>query len=70
VAAGSGKIQGDGTGLIATDSGFSGGTLAPGKTAVYTLDAVVNLTAPPGVAVFSLEVRGDGIVSTPEEPSR
>lgn len=65
VWAGSGKIQGEGTGFIATDSGFSGGTLAPGKTAVYSLDAVVNTPAANGMAVFSLEVGGDGIVATP-----
>ena len=61
----SGKVQGEGTGFIATDSGFSGGTLATGKTAVYSLDAVVNPLADAGMAVFSLEVGGDGIVSTP-----
>jgi hypothetical protein len=65
VLIGSGKVQGEGTGFIATDSGFSGGTLAPGKTAVYTLDAVVKPDAPAGMAIFSLEVGGDGIVSTP-----
>jgi hypothetical protein len=31
----------------------------------YTLDAVVKPDAPAGMAVFSLEVNGDGIVSTP-----
>ena len=58
-------ITGQGSGFIATDSGFSNGTLAPGKSEVYTVDAVVNQGVAAGMAVFSLDVNGDGIVSTP-----
>lgn len=65
VQAGSGAIQGQGTGFIATDSGFSGGRLTPGKSATYTLNVVVNANAPIGVAVFSMEVGADNIVTIP-----
>jgi uncharacterized repeat protein (TIGR01451 family) len=65
VVAGSGAIQGEGTGFVATDSGFSGGTLAPGKRATYTLDAEVTADARPGMAIFSLEVNAGMVVSIP-----
>ncbi len=54
-----------GSGFIATDSGFSNGTLAHGQSAIYSVDALVNPGVAAGMAVFSLEVNGDGIVATP-----
>jgi uncharacterized membrane protein len=65
VVVGSGTIQGEGTGFVVTDSGFSGGTLAPGKSATYSLDVRVPATVSAGVAVLSMEVNADMIVSIP-----
>jgi uncharacterized repeat protein (TIGR01451 family) len=62
---GSGKAQGQGSGFIAIGGGFSNDTLAPGRAETYTVDALVKPTASPGMAVFSLEVNGNGIVATP-----
>jgi hypothetical protein len=64
VVTGSGTIQG-GAGFIATDSGFSGGTLAPGNSAIYSLDADVTPSAQSGMAVFTLYVNADRVVSIP-----
>jgi hypothetical protein len=54
-----------GTGFVATDGGFGNGTLAPGQTAVYSIDALVNPTDRPALASLSMEVNADGIVATP-----
>jgi len=65
VVPGSGAIHGDGAGFVATDTGFSGGVLAPGKSATYSLDAEVTAAAQTGMAVFSMYVNADGVVSIP-----
>jgi hypothetical protein len=54
-----------GIGFVATDSGFSNGTLAPGQTAVYSIDALVKPTDKATLASLSMEVNGVGIISTP-----
>jgi uncharacterized repeat protein (TIGR01451 family) len=64
IVANSHQIAG-GSGFIATDSGFSNGRLAPGQTAVYSLDALVNPIDRPALASLSMEVNADGIISTP-----
>jgi hypothetical protein len=58
------KITG-GNGFVATDSGFSNGTLAPGQTAIYSIEALVNPTDKPALASLSMEVNADGIIATP-----
>jgi hypothetical protein len=60
VVAGSGSMSGDGTSFVANDQGFSGGTLAPGASAIYTLDLIVLPSARSGV-VFSGEVNYSGV---------
>ncbi len=65
VRPGSGAIQGQGSGFSASDAGFTGGSLAPGQSATYTLDFVITATAPPGQAVISLEVGADEVISIP-----
>lgn len=62
---GSGAIQGQGSGFSVSDAGFSGGILAPGQSATYTLDLDVTPSAPAGQAVISIEVGGDGVVAIP-----
>ena len=64
VVAGSGSVSG-GSGFVATDAGFSGGALAPGASATYSLDVNVPITAQSGMAVFSVEVYADGVVAIP-----
>jgi hypothetical protein len=54
-----------GSGFVASDSGFSHGTLAPGETAVYSIDALVLPTTKATLASLSMEVNADGIISTP-----
>jgi uncharacterized repeat protein (TIGR01451 family) len=61
----SAKAQGQGSGFIASTSGFSNGALAPGKTETYQIDAAISPAAKTGMAVFSMEVSGSGIVTTP-----
>ena len=54
-----------GSGFVASDSGFSNGTLAPGQTAVYAIDALVNPTDTAALASLSMDVNADGIIATP-----
>lgn len=61
----SAKVQGQGSGFIASTSGFSNGTLAPGKSETYQIDAAISPAAKTGMAVFSMEVSASGIVTTP-----
>ena len=61
---GSGSMHGAGGGFTATDAGFSGGILAAGQTATYSLDADVTAAAPVGMAIFNAQVAADGIAST------
>ncbi len=63
VEAGSGALTG-GSGFLVSDVGFSGGTLAVGNSATFTLDATVTTTQV-GSVIFTLEVRGSGIVAIP-----
>jgi hypothetical protein len=58
------KITG-GSGFVATDGGFSNGMLAPGQSAVYSIDAVVKPTSKASLASLSMEVSADGTISTP-----
>jgi hypothetical protein len=64
VVQGSGTVSG-GAGFLATDQGFSGGTLLPGASATYTLNVSVPANAPSGMAVFSVEVGAAAVVSIP-----
>jgi hypothetical protein len=64
VVAGSGAVDG-GIGFLATDEGFSGGALAPGTSATYSLDVIVPISAQNGLAVFSVEVSATNVVSIP-----
>jgi uncharacterized repeat protein (TIGR01451 family) len=64
VVSGSGAVSG-GTGFVATDQGFSGGALASGTSATYTLDVTVPASAQSGMAVFSIEVNAADVVSIP-----
>ncbi|HWQ14409.1 MAG TPA: hypothetical protein VNL77_16535 [Roseiflexaceae bacterium] len=65
IVAGSGTVRGEGSGFTATDEGFSGGTLAPGRHAAYSLDSVVKADVTASMAVFSIEVNGEGIITIP-----
>jgi hypothetical protein len=60
VVAGSGAMSGAGNGFVASDQGFSGGALAPGASATYSLDVTVLPNARGGV-VFSGEVNYAGV---------
>jgi uncharacterized repeat protein (TIGR01451 family) len=64
VVTGSGSVSG-GSGFVATDEGFIGGVLAPGASAAYSLDVNVPITAQNGMAVFSVEVYANKVVSIP-----
>jgi uncharacterized repeat protein (TIGR01451 family) len=64
VVSNSGVVSG-GAGFVATDQGFSGGTLAPGTSATYALDVQVPAGALAGMAIFSLEANANGTISVP-----
>ena len=61
----SGKVQGQGSGFIASDGGFASGALAPGQVETYTVDALVGAVARAGMTLFTVEVGGDGTVAVP-----
>jgi uncharacterized repeat protein (TIGR01451 family) len=64
VVANSGTMSG-GAGFVANDQGFSGGTLAPGTSATYSLDSIIPADAQNSLAVFNVEVYATNVVSIP-----
>lgn len=62
---GSGTAQGQGSGFVATDGGFTGGALAPGQVETYTVDALVGSVASASMTLFTVEVGGDGTIAVP-----
>ena len=64
VISGSGAFQG-GSGFSADDSGFSGGTLAIGTHATYTLDLRIAPAARLGSVVIRVDVGGNGSIIIP-----
>ena len=61
----SGKVQGQGSGFVASDGGFASGALAPGQVETYTVDALVGTVARASMTLFTVEVGGDGTIAVP-----
>ena len=64
VVSGSGAFHG-GSGFSASDNGFSGGTLAAGAYASYTLDLRIAPDARLGGLVIRSDVSGNGVITIP-----